>query len=176
MNNPEEKKYLDSIKEKMKEHGLVSYKNNVFELYIGKIKVVPKGWQMLLVPIKGYHYEDYELPQIMQLKGELYFMVKKEYQTYDVPYKKEFFRFTWDEFVNFVETTPLNIRTYNYGGKGNTDWRTGILKAIERSLSFYDAHNEIKTKLSEKQIEILCQRIEDEKGLAEKLVDKVLGY
>ena len=176
MNNPEEKKYLDSIKEKMKEHGLVSYKNNVFELYIGKTKVVPKGWQMLLVPIKGYHYEDYELPQIMQLKGELYFMVKKEYQTYDVPYKKEFFRFTWDEFVNFVETTPLNIRTYNYGGKGNTDWRTGILKAIERSLSFYDAHEERKTKLSEKQIEILCQRIEDEKGLAEKLVDKVLGY
>ena len=176
MNNPEEKKYLDSIKEKMKEHGLVSYKNNVFELYIGKIKVVPKGWQMLLVPIKGYHYEDYELPQIMQLKGELYFMVKKEYQTYDVPYKKEFFRFTWDEFVNFVETTPLNIRTYNYGGKGNTDWRTGILKAIERSLSFYDAHEEIKTKLSKKQIEILCQSIEDEKGLAEKLVDKVLGY
>ena len=176
MNNPEEKKYLDSIKEKMKEHGLVSYKNNVFELYIGKIKVVPKGWQMLLVPIKGYHYEDYELPQIMQLKGELYFMVKKEYQTYDVPYKKEFFRFTWDEFVNFVETTPLNIRTYNYGGKGNTDWRTGILKAIERSLSFYDAHEEIKTKLSKKQIEILCQSIEAEKGLAEKLVDKVLGY
>ena len=176
MNNPEEKKYLDSIKEKMKEHGLVSYKNSVFELYIGKIKVVPKGWQMLLVPIKGYHYEDYELPQIMQLKGELYFMVKKEYQTYDVPYKKEFFRFTWDEFANFVETTPLNIRTYNYGGKGNTDWRTGILKAIEHSLSFYDAHEEIKTKLSEKQIEILCQRIEDEKGLAEKLVDKVLGY
>jgi hypothetical protein len=176
MNNPEEKKYLDSIKEKMKEHGLVSYKNSVFELYIGKIKVVPKGWQMLLVPIKGYHYEDYELPQIMQLKGELYFIVKKEHQTYDVPYKKEFFRFTWDELVSMVESTPWSIRTYSYGGKGHTTWRTGLLKAIERSLSCYDAHEEIKTKLSESQLEILCKRIDDEKSLPEKLIDKMLGY
>ena len=171
-----EKKYLDSIKKKMKEHGLVSYKSNVFELYIGKIKVVPKGWQMLLVPIKGYHYEDYELPQIMHLNGELYFVVKKEYQTYDVPYKKEIFRFTWDELVNMVETTPWSIRTSNYGGKCHTGWRTDLLENIERSLSYYNAHEEIKTKLSESQLKILCHRIEDEKSLAEKFVDKVLGY
>lgn len=176
MNNAEEKKYLDSIKKQMKEHGLVSYKINVFGLYIGKIKVVPKGWQRLLVPIKGYHYDDYELPQIMHLKGELYFIVKKEHQTYDLPWKKEFFRFTWDELVNMVETTQWSIRTLNYGGKGNTDWRTGLLKAIEHSLSCYDAHEEIKTKLSDRQIEILVERIEDEKSLAEKLVDKILGY
>ena len=171
-----EKKYIDSIKKKMKEHGLVSYKSNVFELYIGKIKVVPKGWQMLLVPIKGYHYEDYELPQIMHLNGELYFVVKKEYQTYDVPYKKEIFRFTWDEFVNMVETTPWSIRTSNYGGKWHTGWRTDLLEKIERSLSYYNAHEEIKTKLSERQLKILCKRIDDEKSLPEKLVDKVLGY
>lgn len=171
-----EKKYLDSIKKKMKEHGLVSYKINVFELYIGKIKVVPKGWQMLLVPIKGYHYEDYELPQIMHLNGELYFVVKKEYQTYDVPYKKEIFRFTWDELVNMVETTQWSIRTSNYGGKWHTCWRTDLLEKIERSLSYYNAHEEIKTKLSESQLKILCHRIEDEKSLAEKLVDKVRGY
>ena len=41
MNNAE-KKYLDSIKKKMKEHGLTSYNINVFEVFIGKKKVVPK--------------------------------------------------------------------------------------------------------------------------------------
>ena len=175
MNNAE-KKYLDSIKKKMKEHGLVSYKVGVFEGYIGKIKVTPKGWQRLLVPIKGYHYDDYELPKIMHLKGELYFIVKKEHQTYDVPYKKELFRYTWDELVDMVESTPWSIRTYSYGGKGHTTWRTGLLKAIERSLSCYDAHEEIKTKLSESQLEILCKSIDDEKSLPEKLIDKMLGY
>ena len=171
-----EKKIIDKIKKQMKEHGLASYKVGVFEGYIGKIKVTPKGWQRLLVPIKGYHYDDYELPQIMHLKDELYFIVKKEYQTYDVPYKKEFFRFTWDELVSMVESTPWSIRTNNYGGKGNTDWRTGLLKAIERSLSCYDAHEELKEKLSESQLEILCKRIDDEKSLPEKLIDKMLGY
>ena len=171
-----EKKILDRIKKQMKEHGLVSYKVGVFEGYIGKTKATPKGWQRLLVPIKGYHYDDYELPPIMHLKDELYFIVKKEYQTYDVPYKKEFFRFTWDELVSMVESTPWSIRTFSYGGKGHTTWRTGLLKAIERSLSFYDAHEELKEKLSEQQIEILVRRIESEKSLAEKLVDRMLGY
>ena len=174
--NDAEKKYLDSIKKKMKEHGLTSYNINVFEVFIGKKKVVPKGWQMLLVPIKGYHYDRYELPQIIHLKGELYFIVKKEHQTYDVPYKKEFFRFTWDELVNFVETTPLSIRATTYGGKGDTDWGKFLLRNIESSLSMYDPHEEIKTKLSESQLNILCQKIEDEKSLAEKIVDKIFGY
>ena len=171
-----EKKIIDKIKKQMKEHGLASYKVGVFEGYIGKIKVTPKGWQRLLVPIKGYHYDDYELPQIMHLNGELYFIVKKEHQTYSVPYKKEFFRFTWDELVNFVETTPWSVRSRDYGGKGKTDWNKYLLEKIERSLSHYDAHDEIKEKLSERQIEILVDRIEDEKSVAEKLVDKVLGY
>ena len=171
-----EKKILDQIKKQMKEHGLVSYKVGVFEGYIGKTKVTPKGWQRLLVPIKGYYYDDFELEKIMHLNGELYFIVKKEYQTYDVPYKKEFFRFTWDELVSMVESTPWSIRTFSYGGKGHTTWRTGLLKAIERSLSFYDAHEELKEKLSDQQIEILVQRIESEKSLAEKLVDRMLGY
>ena len=171
-----EKKILDQIKKQMKGHGLVSYKVGVFEGYIGKIKVTPKGWQRLLVPIKGYHYDDYELPQIMHLKGELYFIVKKEYQTYDVPYKKEFFRFTWDELVSMVESTPWSIRTLNYGGKCHTTWKVGLLKAIERSLNCYDAHEELKDELSESQLKILCKRIDDEKSLPEKLVDKMLGY
>ena len=95
-----EKKILDRIKVLMKNHGITSYCIGVFDLYIGKIKVVPKGWKRLLVPIKGYYYDDFELEKIMHLNGELYFVVKKEYQTYNVPFKKEFFRFTWDEFVN----------------------------------------------------------------------------
>lgn len=171
-----EKKILDRIKKQMKEHGLVSYKVRVLEGYIGKIKAIPKGWKLLLVPIKGYYYDDFELEKIMHLNGELYFIVKKEYQTYNVPFKKEFFRFTWDELVSMVESTPWSIRTFSYGGKGHTTWRTGLLKAIERSLSFYDAHEELKEKLSDRQIEILVERIESEKSLAEKLVDRMLGY
>lgn len=176
MDNAEEKKYLDLIKKKMKEHGLTSYNTTVFEVFIGKKKVIPKGWQMLLVPIKGYHYDRYELPQIMHLDGKLYFIVEKQYKTYDFRYKKEFFRFTWDELVNFVETTPLSIRAYTYGGKDNTDWGKYLLRNIESSLRNYDPHEEIKTKLSESQLNILCQKVEDEKSLAEKLVDKVFGY
>jgi hypothetical protein len=113
----------------------------------------------------------------MHLKGELYFIVKKEHQTYDVPYKKEFFRYTWDKLVDMVESTPWSIRTYSYGGKGHTTWRTGLLKAIERSLSCYDAHEEIKEKLSESQIRIICKIVDDETSFLEKAVDKVfLGY
>ena len=171
-----EKKILDQIKKQMKEHGLVSYKVGVFEGYIGKIKVIPKGWKRLLVPIKGYYYDDFELEKIMQLNGELYFVVKKEYQTYNVPFKKEFFRFTWDEFVNMVETTEWSKRTWNFGGKNHTGWSTQRLKSIERELVYYDAHEELKEKLSDRQIEILVRRIENEKSLAEKLVDRMLGY
>ena len=171
-----EKKILDQIKKQMKEHGLVSYKVRVFEGYIGKIKAIPKGWKLLLVPIKGYYYDDFELEKIMHLNGELYFVVKKEYQTYDVPFKKEFFRFTWDEFVNMVETTDWSKRTWNFGGENHTGWSTQRLKSIERDLGYYDAHEELKEKLSEQQIEILVQRIESEKSLAEKLVDRMLGY
>lgn len=170
-----EKKILDQIKKQMKEHGLVSYKVGVFG-YIGKIKVIPKGWKLLLVPIKGYYYDDFELEKIMHLNGELYFVVKKEYQTYDVPFKKEFFRFTWDEFVNMVETTDWSKRTWNFGGENHTGWSTQRLKSIERDLGYYDAHEELKEKLSDQQIEILVQRIESEKSLAEKLVDRMLGY
>ena len=171
-----EKKILDRIKKQMKEHGLVSYKVRVLEGYIGKIKAIPKGWKLLLVPIKGYYYDDFELEKIMHLNGELYFIVKKEYHTYNLPFKKEFFRFTWDEFVNMVETTEWSKRTRNFGGKNHTGWSRERLKSIERDLVYYDAHEELKEKLSDQQIEILVQRIESEKSLAEKLVDRMLGY
>lgn len=171
-----EKKILDRIKVLMKNYGMTSYRIGVFNLYIGKIKVVPKGWKRLLVPIKGYYYDDFELEKIMHLNGELYFIVKKEYQTYDLPFKKEFFRFTWDEFVNMVETTEWSKRTRNFGGKNHTGWSTQRLKSIERELVYYDAHEELKEKLSDQQIEILVRRIESEKSLAEKLVDRMLGY
>lgn len=176
MNNAEEKKIIERIKILMKGHGMVSYDIGVFDLYIGKIKVTPKGWQRLLVPIKGYHYDDFELHKIMLLNNELYFMVKKEHQTYDVPYKKEFLRFTWDELTGMVESTKWSIRTRSFGGKGNTTWSTWKLKSIENSLKYYDAHEEIKSKLSDSQLEILCKRCDEEKSFAEKLVDKILGY
>lgn len=171
-----EKKILDRIKVLMKNHGITSYRIGAFNFYIGKIKVIPKGWKRLLVPIKGYYYEDFELEKIMHLNGELYFVVKKEYQTYNVPFKKEFFRFTWDEFVNMVETAEWSKRTWSFGGKNHTGWSTQSLKSIERELVYYDAHEELKEKLSDRQIEILVRRIESEKSLAEKLVDRMLGY
>ncbi len=90
--------------------------------------------------------------------------------------KKEFFRFTWDEFVNMVETTEWSKRTRNFSGENHTGWSTQSLKCIERDLVNYDAHEELKEKLSEQQIEILVRRIESEKSLAEKLVDRTLGY
>ena len=176
MDNVEEKKILDRIKVLMKNYGMTSYRIGVFDLYIGKIKVVPKGWKRLLVPIKDYYYKDFELEKIMHLNGELYFIVKKEYQTYNLPFKKEFLRFTWDEFVNMVETTEWSKRTRNFGGKNHTGWSTERLKSIESDLVYYDAHEELKEKLSDRQIEILVRRIENEKSLAEKLVDRMLGY
>lgn len=176
MDKAEEKKILDRIKALMKNHGITSYRIGAFNLYIGKIKVIPKGWKRLLVPIKGYFYDDFELTKIMHLNGELYFVVKKEYQTYNVPFKKEFFRFTWDEFVNMVETTKWSKRTWNFGGKNHTGWSTPRLKSIEMELVYYDAHEELKEKLSDQQIEILVRRIESEKSLAEKLMDKVFRY
>ena len=62
-----EKKILDRIKALMKNHGITSYRIGPFNLYIGKIKVIPKGWKRLLVSIKGYYHDDFELEKIMHL-------------------------------------------------------------------------------------------------------------
>ncbi len=86
MNNAEEKKCLELIKKRMKDHRVASYDIGLFERRIGKIKVTPKGWQRLLVPIKGYHYDTFALDKVMYLGGELYFVVIKEHQTYDYPW------------------------------------------------------------------------------------------
>ena len=51
------------------------------------------------------------------------------------------------------------------------------LKSIKNSLRCYDAHEEIKEKLSESQIRILCKIVDDETSFLEKAVDKIfLGY
>ena len=173
----EEKELLDLIKKLMKQHGLTSYNIGIIDSYIGKIKITPKGWLRLLVPIKGYYYDDFEVYKIMHLDDELYFIVKKEHQTYEVPYKKEFFRYTWDELVNMVKTTKWSIRNWGFGGKDHTDWESNKLRSIESSLRYYDAHEEIKEKLSESQIRILCKIVDDETSFLEKAVDKIfLGY
>ena len=172
-----EKELIESIKGLMKMHGLTSYNIGIIDSRIGKIKITPKGWLRLLVPIKGYHHDIFELDKIIQLNGELYFIVKKEHQTYEVPYKKEFFRYTWDEFVNMVKTTKWSIRNWGFGGKDHTDWETNKLRSIESSLRYYDPHEEIKEKLSESQIRILCKIVDDETSFLEKAVDKIfLGY
>ena len=177
MINAKEKEFLESIKKYMKQHGLTSYNIGILDSHIGKIKITPKGWLRLLVPIKGYYYDDFEVYKIMHLDDELYFIVKKEHQTYEVPYKKEFFRYTWDELVKMVESTKWSIRTHSFGGKENSDWRTNKLKCIKSSLKCYDAHEEIKEKLSESQIRILCKIVDDETSFLEKAVDKIfLGY
>ena len=52
MDNAEEKKYLDLIKKKMKEHGLTSYNTTVFEVFIGK-KGYSKGVANVACTHKG---------------------------------------------------------------------------------------------------------------------------
>ena len=180
MNNVEEKKLIEQIKKHMKSHGMVSYDIGIVDSWIGKIRVIPKEWELLLVPIKGYHYDDFELFKVMHLKGELYFMVKEEHQTYDYPRKKEIYRFTWDELVNMVETKKWNIRTYGFGGKNNTEWTIGKLKSIESSLRHYDPQEDEawrkQPRLTEENIKILVKIAESETSLPEKLVDKIFGY
>ena len=102
MISDKEKELLELIKKWMKLHGMTSYNIGIVDSQIGKIKVTPKGWERLLVPIKGYHYENFELYKIMQLNGELYFLVCEEHQTYDYPRKTEKKRFTWEELVDMV--------------------------------------------------------------------------
>ena len=181
MINAKEKEFLESIKKYMKQHGLTSYNIGIIESHIGKIKVAPKGWLRLLVPIKGYYYDDFEVYKIMHLDDELYFIVKKEHQTYEVPYKKEFFRYTWDELVNMVETTKWSIRRRGFGGNGNTEWKLYKLKSIENDLWYYDAQEEAKwrkrPRLTDKNIDVLVKIQEAETSFLEKAVDKIfLGY
>jgi hypothetical protein len=177
MMSTKEKELIESIKGLMKMHGLTSYDIGIIDSQIGKIKITPKWWLRLLVPIKGYYYDDFEVYKIMHLDDELYFIVKKEHQTYEVPYKKEFFRYTWDELVNMVKTTKWSKRNWGFGGKDHNDWETNKLRSIESSLRYYDAHEEIKEKLSESQIRILCKNVDNETSFLEKAVDKIfLGY
>ena len=57
MINAKEKEFLESIKKYMKQHGLTPYNIGIIDSYIGKIRITPKGWLRLLVPIKGYYYD-----------------------------------------------------------------------------------------------------------------------
>lgn len=181
MKNTEEKKYLDLIKEQMNKHGLTSYDIGFLDSRIGRIKITPNGWLRLLVPIKGYYYDKFEVDKIMYLGDELYFIVREEHQTYEVPYKKEFFRYTWDELVNMVETTKWSIRIRDFGGNGNTEWKLNKLKSIESGLRYYDAQEEAKwrkrPRLTDANIDLLVKIQEAETSFLERLVDKTfLGY
>ena len=181
MINAKEKEFLESIKKYMKLNGLTSYDIGIIDSYIGKIKITPKRWLRLLVPIKGTYYDDFEVYKIICLDGELYFIVKKEYQTYEVPYKKEFSRYTWDELVYMVETTKWSIRTRGFGGDGNTKWKLNKLKSIESSLRYYDAQEEAKwrkhPRLTDKNIDVLVKIQESETSILGKAVNKIfLGY
>ena len=181
MISAKEKELLESIKNLMKVHGLVSYDIGIFDSQIGKIKVIPKGWQLLLVPIKGYHYDNFEVYKIMHLNGELYFMVNEEHQTYDCPRKREKYRYTWEELVNMVETTKWSVRRRSYGGKEKGEWKIDKLKSIESSLKYYDAQEEAKwrkrPRLTDANIDVLVKVLESQKSFLEKIVDRLFfGY
>jgi hypothetical protein len=178
--NTKEKELIESIKGLMKIHGLTSYRVGIFDSRIGKIRVTPKGWERLLVPIKGYHHDIFDLYKIIQLSGELYFIVEEEHQTYDYPRKREKYRFTWDGLVNLVKTTKWSKRNWGFGGNDHTDWETNKLKSIESSLKYYDAQEEAKwrkqPRLTDANIDVLVKVQESETSFAEKLVDKLFGY
>ena len=180
MISAKEKELIESIKGLMKRHGLTSYDIGIIDSQIGKIRIIPKGLEMLLVPIKGYHHDIFELYKIIQLDGELYFLVSEEHQTYDYPRKREKYRFTWDELVNMVETKKWSLRNWGFGGKNHTGWEIYKLKSIESSLKYYDAQEEAKwrkqPRLTDANIDILVKIQESETSFAEKLVDKIFGY
>ena len=181
MNNAEEKKYLELIKKYMKQHGVTSYDIGILDSRIGRIKITPNGWLRLLVPIKGYYYDNFEVDKIMYLGGDLYFIVREEHQTYDYPRKKEIYRFTWDELVNMVETTKWSVRRRDFGGNGNTEWKLKKLMSIENDLRYYDAQEEAKwlkrSRLTAANIDLLVKIQEAETSFLEKAVDKIfLGY
>ena len=180
MNNAEEKKILDLIKEHMTKHGLTSYNIGILDSQIGRIKITPKGWLLLLVPIKGYYYDNFEVYKIMHLNGEIYFIVSEEHQTYDYPRKTENYRFTWDELVNIVETTKWSVRQRGFGGNDNTEWRLKKLKSIESSLKYYDAQEEARwqkqPKLTDKNIDVLVKIQDVERNFVERFVDRIFGY
>lgn len=180
MTSTKEKELIGLIKKLMKEHGMVSWNIGVIDMWIGNIRVTPKGWERLLVPIKGYHYDDFDLFKVMHLNGELYFMVSEEHKTYDYPRKREIHRYTWDEFVDMVETKKWSRRNRGFGGKNHTEWRTCKLRSIASGLKYYDPQEEAERtkqpKLTEANLNILVKIQEAETSFAEKLVDRVFGY
>ena len=180
MRNEETQKLLEQMKQHMKRHSIVSYDVGVFETRMGFIRLVPKGWEKLLVPIKGYHRDVFELDKIMLLQGELYFIVRVDHETYEIPSKKTKHRFVWDEVVKFVEATKWTQLNWSYGGKGHDNWEISLLKSLESGLKYYDPQEEAKSRntprLTEKDIEILIKAKGYKTSWLEDVVDRICGY
>ena len=164
----------------MKRHSLTSYKIGICDSWIGFVKVIPKSWELLLVPIKGYHRKEYDAGKIMLLQGELYFIVEEEFATYDYPRKKKTYRLTWDELIRLVETTPWSKLTHTYSRENNRNWKALLLKSIANALKHYDPIEEAKWRnrpqLTDANIAVLCKIVEAETKGLEKLVNKIYGY
>ena len=180
MSNAEQQKWIDSIKQNMKRHCLTSYKVSVFETHIGHINVLPKMWECLFIPIKGFHRRNFDVTRIMHLQGELYFIVEDELQTYDLPYKRKRYRLTYEELIQLEETTPWSRLMFTYGGKKHHNWRVQLLKTIATGLKYYDPIEEAKWRnqpqLTATDFDVFVKVHDAQTSWLEKLVNKIYGY
>ena len=131
MTNQENNRYLDLIKKHMMSHCITTIDVSVFDTWIGEIKFLPKGQELLLVPIKGRQKDYYCLTKIMLLQGQLHFFVENEQNRWRWPRKKENYRLSWDELVAMVESIKWTRRSKHFGGEGNSDWTLKKLKSLE---------------------------------------------
>ena len=176
----EEQKTLETIKHYLKRNQLTSYKVRVFETHIGHIKVLPKLWECLFIPIKGFYRRSFDVVQIMLLQGKLYFIVEDELQTYDLPYKRKKYRLTWEELIQLVETTRWSHLMTTYGGKHHHNWKVKVLKDIANGLQYYDPIEEAKWRnrpqLKIEDLDAFVKIHDARTSWLEKLVNKIYGY
>lgn len=187
MTNQEKDRYLDLIKKHMKSHSITTIGVSVFDTWIGEVKFLPKGGELLLVPIKGLHSDYYSLTKIMLLQDELYFFVENEQRRWRWPRKKQTFRLSWDELVMLVECTKWSRRSEHFGGKGNRDWRLKKLKSLEDWVRAYDAQEEAewrnRPQLTDVNIDIFVRHHRNQRSIPQKIkdgiediVDDIFGY
>lgn len=177
MTNQEQKNYLDLIKKHMKMHSITTIGVSVFDTWIGERKFLPKGLELLLVPIKGMHSDYYCLTKIMLLQDELHFFVENEQNRYRWPRKRETCRLSWDELVTMVESTKWSRRADSFGGNGNRSWTAKKLNNLESWVRCYDAMEEAewrnRPQLTDVNVDIYVDKLRNQRSIPQKIKDGI---
>lgn len=177
MTNQEQKNYLDLIKKHMKKHSITTIGVSLFDTWIGERKFLPKGLELLLVPIKGMHSDYYCLTKIMLLQDELHFFVENEQNRYRWPRKRETYRLSWDELVTMVESAKWSRRADSFGGKGNHSWTAKKLRNLESWVRCYDAMEEAewrnRPQLTDVNVDIYVDKFRNQRSIPQKIKDGI---